>query len=48
MHTGITGQLSKQLIRRSDKIILVSGQKLVNFVLSKQLKIVGITIPGNS
>ena len=48
VHTGITGQLSKQLIRRSDKIILVSGQKLVNFVLGKQLKIVGITIPGNS
>jgi restriction system protein len=45
VHTGITGQLSKQLIRRSDKIILVSGQKLVNFVLGKQLKIVGITIP---
>ncbi|MHC0067545.1 restriction endonuclease [Nostoc sp. UIC 10890] len=44
VHTGITGQLSKQLIRRSDKIILVSGQKLVNFVLGKQLKIVGITI----
>jgi restriction system protein len=45
VHTGITGQLSKQLIRRSDKIILVSGQKLVNFVLGKQFKIVGITIP---
>jgi restriction system protein len=45
VHTGITGQLSKQLIGRSDKIILVSGQKLVNFVLGKQLKIVGITIP---
>lgn len=45
VHTGITGQLSKQLIRRSDKIILVSGHKLVNFVLGKQLKIVGITIP---
>ncbi|WP_331001134.1 restriction endonuclease [Nostoc commune] len=45
VHTGITGQLSKQLIRRSNKIILLSGQKLVNFVLNKQLKIVGITIP---
>lgn len=45
VHTGITGPLSKQLIRRSDKIILVSGQKLVNFVLGKQFKIVGITIP---
>lgn len=45
VHTGITGQLSKQLIRRSDKIILVSGEKLVNFVLGKQFKIVGITIP---
>ncbi|QLE52660.1 restriction endonuclease (plasmid) [Nostoc sp. C057] len=48
VHTGITGQLSKQLIRRSDKIILVSGQKLVNFVLGKQLKIIGITIPVKS
>ncbi|WP_238845406.1 restriction endonuclease [Nostoc edaphicum] len=48
VHTGITGQLSKQLIRRSNKIILVSGQKLVNFVLNKQLKIVGITISGKS
>ncbi|MBD2512066.1 restriction endonuclease [Nostoc muscorum FACHB-395] len=48
VHTGITGQLSKQLIRRSDKIILVSGQKLVNFVLGEQLKIIGITIPVKS
>jgi len=48
VHTGITGQLSKQLIRDSDEIILVSGQKLGNFVLGKQLKIVGITILGNS
>jgi restriction system protein len=48
VHTGITGQLSKQLIRRSNKIILVSGQKLVNFVLNKELKIVGITITGKS
>lgn len=45
VHTGITGQLSKQLIRDSDEIILVSGHKLVNFVLGKQLKIIGITIP---
>ncbi|WP_341531992.1 restriction endonuclease (plasmid) [Nostoc sp. UHCC 0302] len=45
VHTGITGQLSKQLIRDSDEIILVSGQKLVNFVLGKQLKIIGVTIP---
>lgn len=45
VHSGITGRLSKELIRRSDKIILVSGQKLVNFVLGKQLKIIGITIP---
>jgi restriction system protein len=48
VHTGITGQLSKQLIRRSNKIILVSGHKLENFVLNKQLKIVGITISGKS
>ncbi|WP_292843294.1 restriction endonuclease [Nostoc sp. NMS8] len=45
VHSGITGRLSKELIRRSNKIILVSGQKLVNFVLGKQLKIIGITIP---
>ena len=48
VHTGITGQLSKQLIPDSDEIILVSGQKLVNFVLGKQLKIIGITIPVKS
>ncbi|MHC5739916.1 restriction endonuclease [Nostoc sp.] len=48
VHTGITGQLSKQFIRDSDEIILVSGQKLVNFVLGKQLKIIGITIPVKS
>ncbi len=45
MHTGKTGNLLKQLLHDSHKIILVSGQKLVNFVLDKQLKIIGITIP---
>ncbi|WP_223269843.1 restriction endonuclease [Nostoc sp. 'Peltigera membranacea cyanobiont' 213] len=48
VHSGITRRLSKELIRRSDKIILVSGHKLVNFVLGKQLKIIGITIPVKS
>lgn len=43
MHTGKTGTLSKQLLRDSRKITLVSGQKLVNFILGKQVKIVGIT-----
>jgi restriction system protein len=45
MHTGKTGTFSKKLLGDSHKITLVSGQKLVNFVLGKQVKIVGITVP---
>jgi len=44
VHTGKTGALSKQLLRDYRKITLVSGRKLVNFVLGKQVKIVGITL----
>lgn len=44
IHTGKTGELSKELLRDS-QITLISGQKLVNFVLGQKLKIVGITIP---
>lgn len=42
-HTGKTGTLSKQLLRES-YITLISGQRLVDFVLGRQLKILGITI----
>lgn len=44
IHTGKTGELSKELLRDS-RITLISGQKLVNFVLGEKLRIVGITIP---
>ncbi len=43
IHTGKTGALSKQLLQKC-KINLISGQRLVDFVLGKQLKIVGITV----
>lgn len=43
IHSGKTGTLSKQLLSEF-QIILLSGQKLVDFVLGKKLKIVGITI----
>lgn len=43
IHTGKTGALSKQLLHES-RITLISGQRLVDFVLGRRLKIVGITI----
>lgn len=43
IHTGKTGALSKQLVRDS-RINLISGQRLVDFVLGRQLIIVGVTI----
>jgi restriction system protein len=44
VHTGKTGPLSKELLRQC-QINLLSGQQLVDFVLGKQLKILGVTIP---
>lgn len=44
IHTGKTGSLSKELLREFG-INLISGQRLVNFVLGQQVKILGTTIP---
>lgn len=44
IHTGKTGTLSKQLLTEF-RITLIGGQKLVDFVLGRKLRIVGITIP---
>lgn len=38
IHTGKTGELSKQLLREH-RISLLSGQKLVNFVLGQRLRV---------
>ncbi len=43
IHTGKTGSLSKSLICES-QIYLISGQRLVDFVLGEKLKIVDVTI----
>lgn len=40
VHTGKTGELSKELLRECG-ITLISGQRLVNFVLGQHLRIVG-------
>ena len=47
IHTGKTGTLSKQLLTEF-RITLISGQKLVDFVLGRKVRIVGITIPISS
>lgn len=47
IHTGKTGRLSKQLLCEF-KITLISGQRLVDFVMGQKLKIVGVTIPISS
>lgn len=43
IHSGRTGPKSREALNQNPQIILISGQKLVNFVLGKKLKIVGIT-----
>jgi len=43
LRTGRTGPLSKQLLQDS-QVKLISGQRLVDFILSEKLKIVGVTI----
>lgn len=47
IHTGKTGTFSKQLLTEF-RITLISGQKLVDFVLGRKVRIVGITIPISS
>ncbi len=44
VHTGETGEMSRELLLER-RITLISGQKLVDFVLGQQLRIVGVTIP---
>ncbi len=44
VHTGKTGEMSRELLLEH-RITLISGQKLVDFVLGQQLRIVGVTIP---
>ncbi len=43
LHTGKTGPLSKEHLR-DVHVILISGQRLVDFILGRRLKIVGVTI----
>lgn len=43
VHTGKTGPLSRELLRAS-QITLLSRQRLVDFVLGRRVKIVGITV----
>lgn len=40
IHSGRTGELSKELLREY-RISLLSGQRLVNFVLGQKLKVLG-------
>ena len=40
IHTGKTGELANQLLRKY-QISLISGQRLVDFVLGQKLKILG-------
>lgn len=40
IHTGRTGELSKELLREY-RISLLSGQRLVDFVMGQRLRIVG-------
>ena len=40
IHSGKTGELAKELLREYG-ISLLSGQRLVNFVLGQRLKVVG-------
>lgn len=47
IHTGKTGQLSKKLLDELG-IKLISGQRLINFVLGRQIKFVGITVATSS
>ena len=44
IHTGKTGELANQLLREY-QISLISGQRLVDFVLGRRLRILGVTIP---
>ena len=44
IHTGKTGELASQLLREH-QISLISGQRLVDFVLGRRLRILGVTIP---
>jgi restriction system protein len=40
IHSGKTGELAKEFLREY-QISLLSGQRLVNFVLGQKLRIVG-------
>lgn len=40
IHTGKTGELSKELLRKY-QISLLSGQRLVDFVLDQRLRLIG-------
>lgn len=47
IHSGKTGEKSKELFRDS-RTYLLCGGKLINFVLGQKLRIVGLTIPISS
>lgn len=44
IHSGKTGPLSKAVLKQYPQIVLISGQRLVNFVLGQKLRIVGINV----
>ncbi|MBD2450486.1 restriction endonuclease [Nostoc sp. FACHB-152] len=44
IHTGKTGDKSKQMINDCPQVILVSGQRLVDFVLGKPIKITSTSL----
>lgn len=43
IHSGKTGPLFQELLREY-QIKLISGERLVNFVLGRRLKIIGVTV----
>ena len=47
IHSGKTGQVSKKLLDELG-IKLISGQRLINFVLGREIKFVGITVATSS
>lgn len=47
IHSGKTGSLSKELLFKC-RINLISGQQLVNFVLGRREKFVGVTVANSS
>ena len=47
IHSGKTGPLSQELLFKC-RINLISGQQLVNFILGRRIKFVGVTVANSS